>query len=275
MTMEGSPPPPDLAIQTAIAELAADRERGATELARDALDILGNAAATFPEEGLGAYLDGVGVLMIFSLPTATAVKGAVSRALADGPFLHPGQAKRSFDRARTWIDYAARATGEEAAAMIPPDATIVTCSYSSTVIDACAAAVEAGKAVRVIVLTSKVQDIAYGERMAEHLLLAGIAAEVYPDDVDLAMLGPITMGLVGADRVEPNGALVNGAPTSLLAGHLQGLAPRYVATESFKLDDALQMSSGFERVPADPIEAYVTDRGVIKSDQIWDLVRSA
>jgi translation initiation factor 2B subunit (eIF-2B alpha/beta/delta family) len=273
MTMEGSHP--DLAIQTAIAELAADRERGATDLARDALEILSMAAATFPEEGLGAYLDGVGVLMIFSLPTVAAVKSAVSRALADGPFLHPGQAKRSFDRARSWVDYAAVATVEETAAMIPNDATIVTCSYSATVSDACAAAVEAGKTVHAIVLRSKVDEIAYGERMAERLLLAGVVAEVYRDDVDLAAVGPITMGLVGADRVEPNGALVNGTPTSLLAGHLQGIAPLYVAAESFKLDDALQMSAGFERVPSLLIEGYVTDRGVIKPDQSWDLVRSA
>ena len=220
------------------------------------------AAATFPEEGLGAYLDGVGVLIIFSLPTVAAVKGAVSQALADGPFLHPGQANRSFDRARSWIDYAAIAT-------------VVTCSYSGTVIDACAAAVEAGKTLRAIVPRSKVDEIAYGECMAERLLLAGVVAEVYRDDVDLAAVGPITMGLVGADRVEPNGALVNGTPTSLLAGHLQGIAPLYVAAESFKLDDALQMSAGFERVPSLLIEGYVTDRGVIKPDQSWDLVRSA
>jgi translation initiation factor 2B subunit (eIF-2B alpha/beta/delta family) len=272
MTMEGSPP--DLAIQTAIAELAADRERGATDLAREALDILGNAASTFPEEGLGACLDGAGVLMIFSLPAVAAVKSAVSRALADGPFLHPGQAKRSFDRARSWIDYAAKATVEETAAMIPDNATILTCSYSGTVIEACAVAVQAGKSLRAITLTSKVDDIAYGERMAERLLLAGVAAEAYPDDADISMLGPITMGLVGADRVEPNGALVNGTPTSLLAGHLQGIAPLYVAAESFKLDDTLQMGPGFERIPATLIEGYVTDRGVIQPDQIWDLVRS-
>jgi len=223
------------------------------------------AADTFPEEGLGAYLDGVGVIIIFSLPTVAAVKGTVSRALADGPFLHPGQAKRSLDRARSWIDYAAIATVEETAAMIPNDATIVTCSYSGTVIEACAAAVEGGKTLRAIVLRSKVDEIAYGEHMAGRLLLAGVAAEVYPDDADLTALGPITMGLVGADRIEPNSALVNGTPTSLLAGHLQEIAPLYVAAESFKLDDALQMSPGFERVPSLVIEGYVTDLDLVRS----------
>ena len=58
------------------------------------------AAESFPEEGLGAYLDGVGVLIVLSRPSVAAVKNAVSRALADGPLSHPGQAKRAFDRAR-------------------------------------------------------------------------------------------------------------------------------------------------------------------------------
>ena len=67
--------------------------------------------------------------------------------------MHPGLAKRSFDRARSWIDYAAKATVEEAAAMIPDDATIVTCSYRWTVIRACSAAVQPGKSRRAIALT--------------------------------------------------------------------------------------------------------------------------
>ena len=110
--------------------------------------------------------------------------------------------------------------------------------------------------------------------MAEQPLLAGVAAEVYPDDVDLASLGTLTMRLVGADRVEPDGALVNGTPTALLAGHLRGIAPLYVAAESIKLDDASQMGPGFERASATLIEGYVTDRGVIAPSQIWGLVQS-
>ncbi len=265
----------DNPIEVAIAALGMDHERGATDLAREALSILESAAASFPEEGLGAYLDGVGFLIVITRPTMAAVKNAVSRALADGPLIHPGQAKRAFDRARSWIDYAAKATIEETAAMIPDGATIVTCSYSGTVLQACAAAVESGKSIRAIVLTSRVGDIAYGERMAEELVVHGIAAEVYPDEVDLKALAPITMALIGADRIGPDGSLVNGIPSRLLAEHIQGIAPLYVAGETFKLDDTEQIEEGLEAVPAELIDGYVTDRGVVLTDQVWGLTRSS
>jgi translation initiation factor 2B subunit (eIF-2B alpha/beta/delta family) len=258
----------DSPVEAAIAALGMDHERGATDLAREALDILSSAAASFPEEGLGAYLDGVGVLIVLTRPGVAAVKNAVSRALADGPLTHPGQAKRAFDRARSWIDYAAKATVEETAAMIPDGATIVTCNYSGTVLQACAAAVELGTHVQAIVLTSRVGDIAYGERMAEELVAAGVAAQVYPDEVDLKALGPITMGLLGADRIGPDGLLVSGIPSRLLAEHLQGIAPLYIAGETFKLDDAQHLEEGMESVPRELIEGYVTDRGVVQTDQV-------
>ena len=82
------------------------------------------------------------------------------------------------------------------------------------------------------------------------------------------------MGRVDADRVEPNGALVNDTPTALLTGHLRGIAPLHLAAESFKLDDASQMGPRFERVPATLIEGFVTDRSVIAPSQIWSLVQS-
>jgi translation initiation factor 2B subunit (eIF-2B alpha/beta/delta family) len=266
---------PDPGVEAAIAALGMDKEHGATDLAREALNILDSAASSFPEEGLGAYLDGVGVLIVLTRPTMAAVKNAVSRALADGPLIHPGQAKRAFDRARSWIDYAAKATIEETAAMIPDGATIATCSYSGTVLQACAAAVASGKSVRAIVLTSRVDDIAHGERMAEELLIHGVTAEVYPDEVDLKALAPITMGLIGADRIGPDGSLVNGIPSRLLADHIQGIAPLYVAGETFKLDDTVQIEEGLEAIPADLIEGYVTDRGVVLTDQVWGLTRSS
>lgn len=262
------PPSP---VEAAIAALAADREHGATHLAREALDILDTAAASFPEEGLGAYLDSVGVLIVLSRPSMAAVKSAVSRALADGPLSHPGQAKRAFDRARSWINYAARATAEETAAMLPDGGTIVTCSYSGTVVEACGSAVQAGKALRVVALASRVGETAYGERMADALRGVGVEAEVCPDHTDLATLGPIAMGLLGADRVAPDGSMINGVPSLLLAERLRGVAPLYVAAETFKLDDGEQVEDGFEPVPASMIAGYVTDRGVVSPSAVWEL----
>jgi translation initiation factor 2B subunit (eIF-2B alpha/beta/delta family) len=76
------------------------------------------------------------------------------------------------------------------------------------------------------------------------------------------------MGLLGADRIGPDGLLVSGIPSRLLAEHLQGIAPLYVAGETFKLDDAQHLEEGMESVPRELIEGYVTDRGVVQTDQV-------
>jgi hypothetical protein len=43
-----------------------DHQRGATDLAREALGILSSVATSFLEEDLGAYLDGAGVLIVLT-----------------------------------------------------------------------------------------------------------------------------------------------------------------------------------------------------------------
>lgn len=261
----------DSVIAAAIAALAADREHGATDLAREALNILGSAAARFPEEGLGAYLDSVGARITRSRPTMASVKNAMARALADGPFRQPNQARLAVGEARAWLDHAAKATTEETAAMIPDNATILTCSYSGTVLEALFSASSAGKHPRVIALMSKTGDIAYGERLAASLVTRGMDVHVCPDTVSAAHLRQVTMALIGADRIRPDGSLVNGRPSLRLAEHVRDTAPLYVAAETFKLDDAEHIEKGFEIVPADLITAYITDRGVVQPAQVWGL----
>lgn len=199
------------------------------------------------------------------------VKNAVARAMAGPPFPDPGQARKVFGQTRAWLDHAARATIEETAAMIQDGATILTCSYSGTILEACSGASGAGKRLEVITLRSKSGDVAYGERMAESLAARGIRARVRPDDVSVPELAPLTMALIGADRVRPDGSLVNGVPSLLLAEHVHGIAPLYVAAETFKLDDAETIEDGFEAVPAGLVTGYVTDRGVVQPDQVWGL----
>ena len=155
--------------------------------------------------------------------------------------------------------------------MIPDGAIILTCSYSRTILEACSGASGAGKRLEVIALRSKRGDLAYGERMVESLVERRIQAQVCPDDVSVPDLGALTMALIGADRVRPDGSLVNGVPSLLLAEHVHGAAPLYVAAETFKLDDAEQIEDGFEAVPASLVTGYVTDRGVVQPSRVWGL----
>ncbi len=202
------------------------------------------------------------------------VKGAVSRALADGPLMHPGQAMRAFQRARSWIDYAATATTHEAVAILPDGATIITCSYSGSVARACIAAADEGKSLRVIALRSEVEGTAYGEHLADDLREAGIDVDVAADDTIASHSHSVTLGLIGADRVMPDGSLVNGTPSLALAGELSGKAPLYAVCETFKLDDGEYVEPGFDVIPASLVTGYVTDRGVVQPGQVWSLGQS-
>jgi translation initiation factor 2B subunit (eIF-2B alpha/beta/delta family) len=269
VTMDANPE-----IQERIAALTEDRESRATALAYDALDILEAVAGSFPEDGLGAYLDGVGVLLMLSRPTMASVKNTVSRALADGPLSHPGQAKRAFQRARPWIDFAVRAAAEEVAATITDGTTILICSYSGTVITALSTAARKQKGFRVLCIASEVDGVAHGQHMADGLVAEGLQAIVIPDGSALAEQKP-TLALIGADRVCPDGSLVHGTPSLAFAGALGGVAPLYVACETFKLDDDNHIEPGFDRVPGDLVAGYITDRGVVQPSQVWGLRQHA
>ena len=75
--------------------------------------------------------------------------------------------------------------------------------------------------------------------------------------------------------MQPDGSVVNGIPTLSLAQRIAGIAPFYVASETFKLDDTEYVEQGLEVIPAELIAGSVTDRGVVNADQIWDLRQSA
>jgi methylthioribose-1-phosphate isomerase len=97
---------------------------------------------------------------------------------------------------------------------------------------------------------------------------------VIDDGADLASHGPITLGLIAADRVSPVGSLVNGIPSLAFANPLTGVAPLYGVCETFKLDDGEQLEDGCDMVPANLVPGYVTDRGVSQPPQVWALRQS-
>ena len=259
----------DPTIEARIAALAADREHGATELARLALDILASAVERLGERDREASLERVAGQLTRAKPSMAAVKNAVARALADARLAQGAEPRQAVERARRWLDEAARAAAEQAAALLPADGAVLTCSYSSSVVNACAAAARAGKRVRALAIESRVGDIAYGERMAHALAVHGISTEIVADSALARGVDGVDLVLVGADRVLPDGSLVNGVPTRALAERMAGVAPLYVVCETFKLDDERSMERGFDLVPAALITWYVTERGVVRPADMW------
>ena len=108
--------------------------------------------------------------------------------------------------------------------------------------------------------------MAHGQHMADSLVAEGLDDTDIPDDAALAEQKP-TLAIIGADRVCSDKSLVNGTPSLAFAEALGGVAPLYVACETFKLDDDCHIEPGFDRVPGDLVAGYIIDRGVAQTSQ--------
>jgi ribose 1,5-bisphosphate isomerase len=243
-----------------VAAIAADRERGATELAREALDVLQWAA----EAGGSEAVAQAAAALARGRPAMPAIRHVISRVVADpAAMADPRATVTACRRARVWLDEASRLAIERAAALMPAGALVVTCSYSSAVVQACLLAAS-GRRLRVRAVESRAGDVAYGERVAARLTAQHVACDVVPDERMPDALAGATLVLVGADCVRPDGALVNGSPSLRLglAAHGRGV-PFYAVCEAFKLDDECVMEPGLDLVPARLVTGYVTARGVV------------
>jgi translation initiation factor 2B subunit (eIF-2B alpha/beta/delta family) len=248
-----------------VAAIAADRERGATELACEALDILQWAA-----EHAATEVAQTAAALGRARPAMPAIKNAVSRVVADPAVTaNPRAAASACRAARAWLDEASRLAIEQAAAVMPAGALVVTCSYSSAVVQACLlAATQRRLLVRAV--ESRAGDVAYGERVAARLTARHVACEIVPDERLTEALTGATLVLVGADCVRPDGPLVNGSPSLRLglAAHGSGV-PFYAICEAFKLDDECVMEPGLDLVPPHIVTGYITAGGVVPPGEVW------
>lgn len=257
--------PQDIDIEERIKAIAADRQHGATDLAREALDILRTAAERDGVEVLPA----IAAKLSSVRPAMAAIKNAVTRVVDDPAALaSPAAAVDASRHVREWLDYSSQVVVEQAAALLPEGARIVTCSFSSAVIRSCVLA-GATRQLEVVALESRVRDIAYGERVAAVLRVEGVVCSVMADEGMGEALQGATLVLVGADRVLPSGSLVNGIPSLALAQAAHRAVPFYAICEAFKLDAERTMEPGFDLVPAGLVTGYVTEHGVTAPAEVW------
>jgi translation initiation factor eIF-2B subunit delta len=249
-----------------VAAIAADRERGATDLAREALDVLGWVAE---EDGVDR-LPLVAAALARTHPTMAAIKNVVTRVMEDAASTRSRSAAvDACRRARAWLDEASTVVVDRAATVVPFDAAVVTCSYSSATVKACLRAASERRA-RLLALESTVDGVAYGVRVAAWLKERGVACDVVSDERMADALDGAALVLVGADRVLPDGALVNGSPSGRLAVAARHAGvPFYAMCEAFKLDEERAIEPGFDLVPPRLVTAYITAHGVVAPGVVW------
>lgn len=144
------------------------------------------------------------------------------------------------------LEQAGPRISRHASILIPDGATVLTHSFSRTVLDALVSAREGGNGFRVVCTESR--PVGEGAALARELAKTGIPATLVIDAAVLAVMGDADVALTGADAVSPAG-LVNKTGTSLLA-----LAARERGRPLYSLcDTAKFVPDGYE-LPEQPLK---------------------
>ncbi|MCU0807573.1 MAG: translation initiation factor eIF-2B [Candidatus Contendobacter sp.] len=224
-----------------IAEIRNDRTRGASELARRALELLAEAAQTLPAADgveLREYLLALAARLEAARPSMAPIQNLLRRWREGLPIpadLNLTAARHlAAEQAELLIAASRRAVADcaaHAAKLLGPEPTVLTHSLSSTVVETCRLLQDSG--LRMIVTESR--PLAEGRQLAERLS-AWKVPTTYITDAQMGLfVARADAVLVGADSVLADGAVVNKAGTYPLA-----LAARdrgvlfYVCCESFK-----------------------------------------
>ena len=260
-------------IKSAIADIRSDREKGARQLALTALEALKGASKGMPGEELR---DSCRALAL-ARPMMAAIENAVADAWSR--YLETGDGPQS--AADTIEAISASPEGMALAAhKVVPSGTVMTYSYSSTVIELLSRL----KPRRVII--SEARPTGEGIRVAKAVVHAGISATMITEAQMSLFAHEADAVVVGADSVLPEGDFINKIGTRLLAlaAH-DAEVPFYTATETLKVTapsepmpfapeegKAKEICSEkwlevrnvyYELTPARLVTSYITEQGVL------------
>ena len=220
-------------IEGRIEEIRDDRAHGATFLAKVALRTLALAVASQPPGGSPGgsteELRAIGARLTHAKPAMAAIKNMVARFLEELERMREGfdplaTERNLLDEMETASQKAARA----ASPLIPDGGRVLTCSHSSAVTRALRLAKPMGRNFTVSALESWSGQMSYGRALAEEVRMLGIAAILVPDDDVYSAVAGVDLVLVGANKLLPDGSVVNGSPTVHLARAAKGVASFYV-----------------------------------------------
>jgi translation initiation factor 2B subunit (eIF-2B alpha/beta/delta family) len=150
---------------------------------------------------------------------------------------------------------------------IPPASRIVTISRSETVLSALRS-LPASRAPREVLAMESLPG-GEGRRLARDLRRAGIRARTIPDRAARTAVRAADLVMIGADAVEPDGAVVHkvGTRSLAVAARRVGVPVIVVAGRSKWVTAGRgrrHLPPLFERTPGSLVSAYWTDAGVIR-----------
>ncbi len=237
-------------IVSLIDEIRDDRTHGASQLARQAANVLKVAAERSQADSVEQFLleqKEIGQRLMLVRPAMAPVFNIVSRLLGtiagkstemDLDSIRRLTISKS-DEVVTRSLQAIAQIAEYGSGLIADADKIMTHSYSSTVVAALKVAFTKHRNIEVI--TTRSGPGRTGERIAQQLGLYGIPVTLIDDAAMGLYISTASKVMVGADRVCADGKVVNGIGTYQLAlAAMTAGIPFYVLCETLKFDSRLR-----------------------------------
>lgn len=245
-----------------VSEVANDRQRGASELARRCLEIIADYARRYPAKDsheLAAAIRTLAFDLRDARPSMAALRNLVNRFLdaLQGVSSQPLKVARNLaaDIADQLVAQSRQAVIEasrHAADLVADGQTIITHSLSSTLL----AVFRSLTARHVRAVITEASPLREGLVLAQELSRLGIDTEYITDAQVGIFVARADLALVGADSLLRDGAAVNKAGTYLLAlAACDAGIPFYVCCESFKLSEFSADEIKLEEMPASELSA--------------------
>jgi len=136
---------------------------------------------------------------------------------------------------------------------------IVTCSFSSNVLDLITQAYKKGKNINVFIVESYFHNKNLSSILAYELQKQDITSYTIGLEKLQDLLPDLSFALIGADGFNNEGNLVNGTPSLDMLKICYGKVPSYVVAESFKRVKELDTDDGFDLIESKYINEIISD----------------
>ena len=239
-------------IMNLIDEIRNDKIHGASQLARQAAEILKVATEHSQASNTKEFLQEqqeIGERLMSVRPAMAPVFNIVNRLLqtiTEAQEIALGSIKRltisKADKAVSGSSQATDQTTKHVAELVADGDSIMTHSYSSTVVASLKQAFTKRRNIEVITTHSGPRSS--GEKTAQQLGLYGIPITFIDDTAMRLYISAADKTMVGADRICADGKLVNGASTYQLAlAAKRASTPFYILCETLKFDSKLKSNA--------------------------------
>ena len=273
-----------------IQQIKQDHTNGASQIARNALDVLKFFVQTNKTKTSSDFkieFRKVGMQLFEARPNMAPVQNLIAqtvyKVLAQdecNPVSIRNFALSTIDKLYKQSLLAVKESAQNAATIIKDGGVIVTCSFSSTVCETFKTGKKQEKHFKVFVAESTVDATSYGKATAQFLESIKIPATVFADSAISRYLSNSNCVLVGADSLLCDASIINGTPTLDIAVEAKKQDKSfYSVCETTKANISsyhgkqLDLEYGFECIPANLITGIITEKGVLNPDKLAEIMK--